>query len=208
MATPFKRDARGFEQQFATNHLGHFQLTGRLWPALDQADGARVVALSSSGHAIAGMDFEDPFFTRRPYDKWVAYGQSKTANALFALALDERGAAHRVRAFSAHPGPVLTELVRDLSEKELAGSVEKSTGISEFKTPAQGAVTAVWTATNTQLEGMGGLYCEDVDIAVQVPADFPEQRGVRPWATAPELAERLWTASETWTGVTFPNRRD
>src|SRR3982074_1271882 len=103
MATPLVRDARGFESQLATNHLGHFQLTALLWPALLKANGARVVALSSRGYARAGIDFDDPNFERRPYDKWVAYGQSKTATALFAVALDERGEPHSVRADSGRP---------------------------------------------------------------------------------------------------------
>lgn len=204
MATPFGVDTRGYEQQFAVNHLGHFQLTGQLWPALVRAGGARVVALSSRGHATGGVDFSDPFFQRRPYDKWVAYGQSKTANALFALALDELGAAHGVRAFSAHPGPVLTELVRHMSEEELAVSMAESDEISGFKTPEQGAATAVWAATNTRLNDMGGLYCEDVEIAQLTPDDFAEMRGVRSWATDLKAALRLWGASEVWTGVGFP----
>jgi len=112
MAPPLVRDARGFESQLATNHIGHFQLTARLWPALRKANGARVVSLSSRGHGRAGIDFEDPQFERRAYDKWKAYGQSKTANALFALALDTRGEAHRVRAFAVHPGAVMTDLLR------------------------------------------------------------------------------------------------
>src|SRR4029453_5651958 len=101
---PLTRDARGFESQLATNHLGHFQLTMRLWPALRRARGARVVSLSSRGHRIAGIDFDDPHFERRPYDKWIAYGQSKTANALFAVGLDVRGESQLLRAFSVHPG--------------------------------------------------------------------------------------------------------
>src|SRR4051812_20846272 len=116
MATPLVRDARGFESQLATNHIGHFQLTARLWPALRQASGARVVSLSSRGHMRAAIDFEDPHFERRTYDKWKAYGQSKTANALFAVALDARGEAHRVRAFAVHPGAVMTDLVRSLTD--------------------------------------------------------------------------------------------
>lgn len=104
MATPLQRDTRGFEAQFATNHLGHFQLTARLWPALREANGARVVSVSSLGHRLSPVHFDDPQFEHRPYDKWLAYGQSKTANALFAVALDRRGKAEGVRAFSVHPG--------------------------------------------------------------------------------------------------------
>ncbi len=202
MATPLERDARGFESQLATNHLGHFQLTARLWPALRKANGARVVSLSSRGHARSAVDFDDPNFERRPYDKMVAYGQSKTANVLFAVALDARGEAHGVRAFSVHPGAVMTELVRSLSDEELS-SIRSTIAPTTFKTTEQGAATSVWCAASAQLDGKGGVYCEDVDIAVAVPADFAEPRGVRPWAIDPSLAERLWTKSEEWTGVPF-----
>jgi len=204
MATPLVRDARGFESQLATNHLGHFQLSARLWPALRAANGARVVSLSSRGHARAAVDFDDPHFVRRPYDKWLAYGQSKTANALFAVALDARGEAHRVRAFSVHPGAITsTDLMRSMSEDERRQAMESATAASGFKNVEQGAATSVWCAISPQLAGMGGVYCEDVDIAEAVPADFPQLHGVRPWAIDPELAERLWTTSEEWTGVTF-----
>ena len=203
MATPLVRDARGFESQLATNHLGHFQLTARLWPALRSALGARVVCLSSRGHARAAVDFDDAHFQRRPYDKWIAYGQSKTANALFALALDARGEAHRVRAFSVHPGAILTELVRWLTEEELGAVVARAGEPSSFKGTEQGAATSVWCATSQQLDGKGGVYCEDVDIAEAVPADPPEPHGVRPWAMDADLAERLWKKSMEWTGVTL-----
>src|SRR5271170_7783477 len=118
MAIPFAKNGRGFELQFATNHLGHFQLAARLWPALLKAGGARVIALTSRGHAFASVDLEDPSFERKPYDKWKAYGQSKSANALFALALDAHGEDHGVRAFSVHPGAVITELARSIPEDE------------------------------------------------------------------------------------------
>ena len=204
MATPFARDTRGFESQLATNHLGHFQLTVRLWPALVRANGARVVALSSRGHVRGAIDFDDPHFERRPYDKWIAYGQSKTANALFAVALDARGEARGVHAFSVHPGAVLTELTRSMTESEQRAAVEAASKVTAgFKSTEQGAATSVWCATSPQLDGKGGVYCEDVDIAEAAPADFPEPRGVRPWAMDPDLAERLWRKSEEWTGVTF-----
>jgi NAD(P)-dependent dehydrogenase (short-subunit alcohol dehydrogenase family) len=204
MATPLLRDRRGFESQLATNHLGHFQLTARLWPALRMAGGARVVALSSRGHAYGGVDFDDPSFERRAYDKWKAYGQSKTANILFALALDARGESRRVRAFSVHPGAIHTELTRSLPEEELRAllATPRVAGTA-FKTVPQGAATSVWCATSAQLEGRGGVYCEDVDIAEPVSGDFPGTYGVRPWATDPALAERLWTKSEEWTGARF-----
>jgi NAD(P)-dependent dehydrogenase (short-subunit alcohol dehydrogenase family) len=204
MATPLVRDARGFESQLATNHIGHFQLSVRLWPALRNANGARVVSLSSRGHAIAAVDFEDPHFVRRRYDKWIAYGQSKTASALFAVALDARGEAHRIRAFSVHPGAIdTTDLMRSMPEEERRVAIAASRAISMFKTAAQGAATSAWCATSQQLDAMGGVYCEDVDIAESVPADFPEQRGVRPWAMDADLAERLWTQTEEWTGMTL-----
>jgi NAD(P)-dependent dehydrogenase (short-subunit alcohol dehydrogenase family) len=204
MATPLVRDPRGFESQFATNHLGHFQLAARLWPALRSANGARVVSLSSRGHAYGGVDFDDPSFERRPYDKWKAYGQSKTANALFALALDGRGEPHRVRAFSVHPGAIHTELARSVPEEEMRALLSSARiAATSFKTVEQGAATSVWCATSAQLDGMGGVYCEDVDIAEAVSADFQGVTGVRPWAMDPELAERLWRRSEEWTGVRF-----
>jgi len=206
MAAPLARNARGIESQLATNHLGHFQLTARLWPALRKARGARVVALSSRGHARAAFDFDDPNFERRPYDKWIAYGQSKTANALFALALDARGEPDGIRAFSVHPGAVATELMRFMPEEEIRSAVTAAEAISPLKSTEQGAATSIWCATSPQLDGMGGVYCEDCDIAEAVPVDFPEPRGVRPWASDPVLAERLWMKSEEWTGVTLGNR--
>ncbi|WP_349254557.1 MULTISPECIES: SDR family NAD(P)-dependent oxidoreductase [unclassified Pseudomonas] len=120
MASPLKRDAQGHEAQFSTNHLGHFRLTCGLWPVLTAAGSARVIAVSSRGHQLAGIDFDDIDFRHRPYDKWLAYGQSKTANVLFAVALDERGKARGVRTFSLHPGQILTDLGRHLSPEEIA----------------------------------------------------------------------------------------
>jgi NAD(P)-dependent dehydrogenase (short-subunit alcohol dehydrogenase family) len=204
MATPLERDARGYESQLATNHFGHFQLTARLWPALGRANGARVVALSSRGHAYGGVDFDDPFFDKRPYDKWQAYGQSKSANALFAVALDARGAPRGVRVFAVHPGAIHTELTRSLSEEEMrvllaSPRIQKTT----FKTVEQGAATTVWCATSPQLDGMGGVYCEDADISPLVAPDFDGTYGVRAWAVDPDIAERLWTKSEEWTGARF-----
>jgi NAD(P)-dependent dehydrogenase (short-subunit alcohol dehydrogenase family) len=201
MATPLARDSGGFDSQFATNHLGHFQLTARLWPAIRKANGARVVALTSRGHAMASVDLDDPRFERRPYDKWVAYGRSKTANALFALTLDARARAHGVRAFSVHPGAVTTDLSRHVPEEELR--VLRAANPRNYKSPEEGAATSVWCATSPQLDGMGGVYCEDVDIAEPLPAESKEARGVRPWAMDAGLAERLWEKTEEWTAVRF-----
>ncbi|HEY0235433.1 MAG TPA: oxidoreductase [Afipia sp.] len=210
MASPLTRDARGYESQFATNHLGHFQLTARLWPALKKANGARVVELSSRGHMRGAVDFDDPNFERRAYDRWEAYGQSKTANSLFAVALDKRGVAHGVRAFAVHPGGIITELTKYMSQEEIqaTGHVDKdgkpiidpSRGM---KSPQQGAATSIWCATSPQLDGKGGIYCENCDIAVPISNDANGSSGVKPWATDPALAERLWTLSEKLTGVTF-----
>jgi NAD(P)-dependent dehydrogenase (short-subunit alcohol dehydrogenase family) len=201
MAVPFAKNAKSFELQFATNHLGHFQLTARLWPSLLMAKGARVIALSSRGHAFASVDLEDPSFERRSYDKWKAYGQSKSANALFALALDARGEKHGIRAFSVHPGAVVTELARSVPEEELRAL--RAANPRNFKMPPEGAATSVWCATSSALDRMGGVYCEDVEIGEPVPADSKEPRGVRPWIMDRDLAERLWRKSEEWTGASF-----
>ncbi len=202
MATPLERDARGFESQLATNHIGHFQLTLQLWPALVQARGARVIELTSAGHRRAGFDFEDPQFERREYDKWVAYGQSKTANALFARALDRRGEAHGVRAFSVHPGAIATDLMRHMPEEEKTAALTRFKDL--MKNVEQGAATSVWCATSPQLAGMGGVYCENADIAQETAADSEAINGVRPWATDPQAAEKLWALSEGWTGLKLP----
>jgi NAD(P)-dependent dehydrogenase (short-subunit alcohol dehydrogenase family) len=208
MAVPLSRDARGNESQLSTNHLGHFRLTARLWPALRRAQGARVISVSSRGHRIAAVDFDDPNFERRAYDKWVAYGQSKSANALFAVALDARGQADGVRAFSVHPGTILTDLARHLSDDELramgALDDEGRPITANLKTIEQGAATAIWCATSSDLDGRGGVYCEDVDVAAVVPPDSASGEGVRPWAIDPELAERLWALSVDLEGADLP----
>lgn len=206
MASPLMRDARGYEAQFATNHLGHFQLTARLWPALKAAGNARVVSLSSIGHRISPVDMDDPNFERTEYNKWLSYGRAKSANALFAIGLDQRGAAHGVRAFAVHPGGIMTDLQRYMPEEEkrAMGWIDADGNVDpRFKTPSQGAATSVWCATNAQLEGKGGVYCEDCDIAVAVAADDKGFTGVRPWAIDPVLADRLWALSERMTGTKF-----
>ena len=199
---PDIRDARGFDTQFATNYLGHFQLTLGLWRALKASGNARVVALSSVGHMAGGIDFDDIQFDRRPYDKLVSYGQSKTACALFAVELDKRGAQHGIRAYAANPGAVSTNLGRYMTEEELAawgivrGDDDKLIMPAGFKTAEQGAATSIWCATSPKLDGIGGAYCEDCNIAELVPVDFAGLSGVRPWAVDPVAAERLWTVSE------------
>ncbi len=194
MATPLTRVARGIESQFATNHVGHYELTVRLWPALRNAKAARIVSLSSAGHRRAGVDFGDWNFERKPYDRWQAYGQSKSANALFAMAADARG----VKAFSVHPGAIITGLTRFMTQDEKESLVRRAA----VKTPEQGAATTVWCAVSRQLDHTGGVYCQDCNIAEPVRGD-PQgpAPGVRPWAMDPALADRLWVLSEEITGL-------
>ncbi|KJC64332.1 SDR family NAD(P)-dependent oxidoreductase [Agreia bicolorata] len=205
MASPEARVGDGWESQFATNHLGHYVLTNLLWPALVAGGGARVVALSSTGHKLSPMRFDDPQFTSG-YDKWQAYGQAKTADSLFAVQLDALGQSHGVRAFAAHPGGIMTELQRHLPREEMIASgwiTEDGTVNERFKTPAQGAATSTWAATSPQLEGMGGVYCEDCDIAEPTVAGSPTARfaGVDAHAIDREDAARLWALSAELTGV-------
>jgi NAD(P)-dependent dehydrogenase (short-subunit alcohol dehydrogenase family) len=211
MAAPLMRDGRGNESQFSANHLGHFQLTCRLFPALAKSQGARVISLSSYGHRRGAVDFRDPNFKRREYDPWVAYGQSKTANALFSVALDSLGQGRGVRAFSVHPGGIMTDLTRHLSQAALAASglldVNGKAIIdpkNNRKSVEQGAATTVWCSTSPMLNGMGGVYCADCDIAVALLSDdSTELHGVRPRATDPVAAGRLWQMSEELTGTTL-----
>jgi NAD(P)-dependent dehydrogenase (short-subunit alcohol dehydrogenase family) len=203
MACPETRVGPGWEAQFATNHLGHFALVNRLWPAV--AEGARVVALSSRGHHNSPIRWDDVMFTEG-YDKWAAYGQAKTANVLFAVQLDKLAAAKDVHAFALHPGGIMTPLQRHLSRAEMVERGwmdEAGTTLVEFKTPEQGAATTVWAATSPQLAGLGGLYLEDCDVAELSPedADGLSPSGVRRYAVDPEQAERLWTLSAQLTGV-------
>jgi NAD(P)-dependent dehydrogenase (short-subunit alcohol dehydrogenase family) len=203
MACPETRVGPGWEAQFATNHLGHFALVNRLWPAIAPG-GARVVSVSSAGHHYSGIRWDDVHW-RTGYDKWEAYGQAKTANVLFAVELDRRGRDFGVRAFSLHPGGILTPLQRHLPKQEMVdrGWIdENGTPLNPegFKTPRQGAATQVWAATSPQLAGLGGVYCEDCDIAEPAPADGT-RTGVSAYATDPEQAARLWELSAELTGV-------
>lgn len=207
MANPLTRDARGYESQFATNHLGHFHMTARLWPLLKVAGaGTRVVVLSSIGHAGKGFDLGDVNFDRREYQKWAAYAQAKSANALFAIHLDMLGAPLGIRAFSVHPGGIKTPLQRHLTmEEQIAMGWYKPDGslIDIFKTVEQGAATSVWCATSPMLDGKGGVYCEDCDIAPMWTEGMSPYAGVRPHITDAALAAKLWALSENMTGVTF-----
>jgi len=202
-ACPETRVGPGLEAQFATNHLGHYALVNLLWPAIAHDD-ARVVSVSSAGHRRSGMRWDDVMFDRG-YDKWLAYGQAKTANALFAVQLDELGKDSGVRAFAIHPGGIRTPLQRHLTTEEMvaAGWIDEQGNLidSSFKTPEQGAATQVWAATSPQLQRMGGAYCEDCDIAELVPADDTTVGGVRQYAIDPEQASRLWALSVELSGI-------
>ena len=218
MATPLSRDSRGYEAQFATNHLGHFQLTARLWPALQKAKGARVISVSSFGHRFSPVVFDDPNFEYRNYDKWAAYGQSKTANILFALELDRRGESQSIRAFSLHPGRIIeTNLSKYLTEDDLRamGALNKDNTlvndpVNPLKTIPQGAATTVWCATSPTLNGMGGVYCANCDVAELMNITDASQinnssglNGVLPYAVDFDNAATLWELSEQLTGLTF-----
>lgn len=202
MACPETRTGPGWEAQFATNHLGHFALTNRLWPALK--GGARVVSVSSAGHHLSAMRWDDVHF-EHGYDKWLAYGQAKTANALFAVHLDRLGCNAGVRAFSLHPGKIFTPLQRHLTQGEMIGAGWLDAGGAPadptFKTPEQGAATAVWAATSPRLDRLGGLYCEDCDVARLTTTDDGSMIGVRDYAVDPDEASRLWTLSGDLTGL-------
>jgi NAD(P)-dependent dehydrogenase (short-subunit alcohol dehydrogenase family) len=204
MASPETRVGPGWEAQFATNHLGHFALVAGLAPALKAANGARVVSLSSTGHKLSPIVFDDIHFRSRPYDKWAAYGQAKTANALFAIELDRRGQASGVRAFAVHPGGIMTPLQRYLPREEMiaAGWMDADGKVDErFKTTEQGAATSVWCATSPLLAGKGGVYCEDCDISVVTPRGTSRYSGVDPHAIDPADAAKLWAVSVEATGL-------
>jgi NAD(P)-dependent dehydrogenase (short-subunit alcohol dehydrogenase family) len=218
MWAPLKRDARGYESQLSTNHLGHFQLTARLWPALKKSGNARVVNLSSFGHGMAPFNFEDPNFEHRDYETLAGYGQSKTANNLFTVELDHRGKEYGVRAYAVHPGSVNgTDLGRDAPVQLLQqmGMLDADGNIfpavaKKLKTIPQGAATSVWCATSPQLNDIGGIYCENVDVSelntgtiVHQYDDPSTLRGVMPYSLDEENAKRLWTLSEEMTSVTF-----
>lgn len=218
MWVPLRRDSRGIESQLATNYLGQFHLTARLWPALKKANGARVVNLSSFGHQMAPFNFDDPNFSHRDYETLQGYGQSKTATNLFSLELDNRGKAFNVRAYSVHPGSINgTELGREapiglfqqMGLCDAQGNVLPEVA-AKLKTIPQGAATSVWCATSPMLNTIGGVYCEDADVAeldlgtiVHTYEDPSSSRGVQPYSLDEAKAKRLWKLSEEMTGITF-----
>lgn len=198
MATPQSQTADGFELQFGTNHIGHFALATGLLPALKAAGTARVVSLSSIGHRRSDIAFDDINFRERPYDPWSAYGQSKTANALFAVGFTRRYASDGISSNAVMPGGIMTGLQKHMTddEKRALGWIDEHvTPNPRFKSTAQGAATSIWAATAPELEGRGGLYLEDCAIAKPWNEANPMQ-GYLPYALDPERGERLWTVSE------------
>lgn len=216
MWVPLKRDSRGLESQLATNYLGQYQLTARLWLALKEANGARVVNVSSSGHQRSAFNFDDPNFKQRDYDTLEAYGQSKTASNLFSLELDNRAKQFGVRAYSLHPGSIFgtelgrhasADLFRQLGFFDEDGNLRAEVAAG-LKTIPQGAATTVWCATSRALDTIGGVYCENADIAELDRGDFGAEnglgtRGVQAWSLDQASAKRLWELSAKWTGIDF-----
>lgn len=203
MICPLGRTAQGFEMQFGTNHMGHFLFTCLLVPALLESAPGRIVVLSSGAHKMAPLNLEDPNYNAREYNKWLAYGESKTANVLFAVALDARLKAHGVRTFAVHPGIIMTELGRHMSQEDMEqmmAMAPKGEDI-KFKSIPQGAATSVWAATSEDLAGRGGLYLEDCQIAD--PAVAGGDGGVESYALDADTAERLWALSEEMVGQSF-----
>src|SRR5438034_190203 len=204
MACPPAKTADCFELQFGSNHLGHFLMTCLLASALLRAAPGRVVSVSSRGHHMSPVVFDDIQFERRPYDKWLAYGQSKTANVLFAVGLERRLGARGVHANALHPGGIMTELSRHLQQDDWQFLQARTRGM-KFKTVEAGAATSVFAATAPELEGRGGLYLEDCQVAAV--NDAPDALdGVKSYALDPDNAERLWEVSEMLVGERFPMR--
>ncbi|WP_084397767.1 oxidoreductase [Henriciella aquimarina] len=203
MACPLSRVGPGWESQFAINHLGHMALTLGLEPSLKRAEHARVVSLSSTAHIMSDVHWDDPHFRDHDYDKWQAYGQAKSADALFANALHRRWSSDGVQAFSVHPGGIFTPLQRHLPEEEMValgwknpdGSIPEQVQ-KMFKTPEQGASTAVWAATSPLLADRGGEYCEDCDIAKLADENSQRWQHAREWICDEARADRLWKMSE------------
>jgi NAD(P)-dependent dehydrogenase (short-subunit alcohol dehydrogenase family) len=197
-ATPLSYTVDGYEQQFATNYLGHFLLARSLVLALRKAAPARVVSLTSGTHRASDIHFDDIQYQHRPYDKWEAYGQSKTADALLAVALTQHFGEQGITANAVNPGGVLTGLQQHLSDSERLARYYDAEGklLPSFKTPEQGAATSVWASVASELEGIGGLYLEDCQQAIPYDPEISPLTGYMPYALNAEYAERLWTISE------------
>ncbi|EJG02588.1 SDR family NAD(P)-dependent oxidoreductase [Flavobacterium sp. F52] len=211
MWVPLRRDSRGIESQLATNYLGQFHLTLKLFPALKKANGARVINVSSLGHHMSPFNFEDPNFLHREYETLQAYGQSKTACNLFSLELDNRIKAYHIRAYSLHPGSIGgTELGREASVElfQKMGFLDAEGNMlpevaARLKSIPQGAATTIWCATSPLLEHIGGVYCEDADIAPLASEESIGIYGVQPYSLDETNAKKLWDLSEQMTGVSL-----
>ncbi|WP_408005806.1 SDR family NAD(P)-dependent oxidoreductase [Secundilactobacillus silagei] len=225
MFPPLRRDSRRYESQFSTNHLGHFQLTLRLYPALQKAHGARVIAVSSRAQRMGSIQWDDINWEHTPYDPHLAYAQSKVANGLFAVGLDQYGQTDNIRAFAVHPGliptsglgrasgqyhPFMSRLINQLGLLHARNTIEaakvdfRTADYDYYKTLQQGAATQLWAATSPQLNDMGGLFLEDSNVATAVSANSASRFGVRPWTIDPHDAKRLWTISEQLTNTKLP----
>ncbi|HMF77302.1 MAG TPA: SDR family NAD(P)-dependent oxidoreductase [Bryobacteraceae bacterium] len=212
MATPFGHTADGFETQFGTNHLGHFVLVNRIAPLIGA--GGRLINLSSSGHRYSDVDLQDPNFERTPYDPFVAYGRSKTANILFAAAFDRRHRQRGVRAAAVHPGGILTELGRHMDPSHMQTIIDQISqqlaaegkGPFQWKTIPQGAATSVWAGVVAPADEIGGRYCENCHVGKIVPDDViisAISEGARGYALDANTAEALWKKSEELVGESF-----
>jgi NAD(P)-dependent dehydrogenase (short-subunit alcohol dehydrogenase family) len=216
MATPFGHTTDGFETQFGTNHLGHFVLVNRI--ASLMGSGSRLINLASSGHRFANVDLEDPNFEHTPYEPFVAYGRSKTANILFAVAFDQRHRERGIRAAAVHPGGIQTELARYMDPSHLEAMIKQineqaaaeGKGSFEFKTIPQGAATSVWAGVVAPADEIGGRYCENCHASDVVPDNVTLgmlNEGVRAYALDQKNAEALWKKSEEMVGESFPAKQ-
>ena len=206
MACAETRIGNNWESQFAVNHIGHFLLTNELMDMMEDVEGARFVSLSSSAHSLTGILWDDIHFQNTPYDKWMAYGQSKTACSLMAIEFNTRMKDKGVEGFAVHPGGIITPLQRHLEKEEMValGWMDEDGSPSElaknfFKSTSQGASTALWCATSPDLNGLGGVFCEDCDIAKrksEVDESMQRYFGVADWAVNTDEGSRLWEATE------------
>jgi NAD(P)-dependent dehydrogenase (short-subunit alcohol dehydrogenase family) len=212
MATPFGKTVDGFETQFGTNHLGHFVFVNRIAPLIRA--GGRFISLSSAGHRISNVDLQDPNFERTPYEPMVAYGRSKTANILFAVAFDKRHRERGVRAAAVHPGVIQTELGRYMDPNVLQNLIQQigqqlaaeGKGPFQWKTIPQGAATSVWAGVVAPADGIGGHYCENCHVGQIAPDNVTitgASEGVRGYALDPKTADALWKKSEELVGESF-----
>jgi NAD(P)-dependent dehydrogenase (short-subunit alcohol dehydrogenase family) len=203
MATPLGHTVDGFEQQFGVDHLGHFLLARDLLPRLVESAPARVVVLSSAGHQMGDVDFDDVNFERRDYEPFLAYGAAKTCNVLHAVEIDRRYRDQGVRAFAVHPGVIHTELGRYMTDETMASLISRlseSPAAMAWKSPEQGAATSVWAATSPLLDGRGGEYCEDCNVSAVVTDGELNEGGVAARAVDPARAATLWALSEKLVG--------